>query len=161
VEVSARLDGSAEWEAALLRKERAVDKATRKAVTEGLRVIERRGKLLLRTYTHPPGTPTTSPPGSPPALVTGNLMRSWVKRGPLPGRHRHEVRGEVGPTTVYARIQELGGRVRIHHRGQIGPQRETSYAHIPARPYVKPATDQSRPLVRRVFVRRYSEALRA
>lgn len=137
-------------------------KATERAAVEGMRVVERAVKRALRTYTHPPNTPTTSPPGSPPALVTGELMRSWRNRGPLPGRTRHQVRMEGGPTKVYSRIQELGGRVRRgEHQGLIGPVRESGYITLPPRPYVKPSVIAVRPQVRRVFVRRWSEALRA
>lgn len=147
------------WDAAILAKMAAVDRATPRAMSEGLRIVERSVKKILRTYTHPEGTPTTSPPGQPPALVTGTLMRSVRTRGPYPGRRRYTYRGTVGPTAVYARIQELGGRVRARGRGHAGPQVEHSYTRLPARPYVKPATNRVRRDVRRVFANRWTAAL--
>lgn len=147
-DISADLHNSRDWNAALDRKFRSVEQATQRGVREGLRIVERSEKKILRTYTHPPGTPTTSPPGEPPALVTGNLMRSVKSRGPYPGKRPHQTVGTVGPTAEYARIQELGGRTGAHHR-----------TVLPARPYVKPATDRVRSDIRRLFVRRWTDAL--
>lgn len=161
VRVTAELIGSAEWLAALKRKTAAVGWATNRAAAESARMVERQIKLTLRTYTHPPGTPTPSPPGSPPALVTGDLMRSVKVRGPLPGRNAHVVRFQIGPTIVYSRIQELGGRVRRHNRGHMGPQVEGAYTRIPARPYVKPSVNAVRASVRRKFRSWWKEALKA
>jgi hypothetical protein len=157
----ASVHGVPRWDVAIEAKMAAVDRATPRAMSEGLRVVERSVKKILRTYTHPEGTPTTSPPGQPPALVTGTLMRSVKTRGPYPGKRRYTYRGTVGPTAVYSRIQELGGRVRARNRGRIGPQREHSYTRLPARPYVKPATNRVRRDVRRVFVTRWTAALQA
>lgn len=160
-EWGATVHGVPAWNAAIDARLAAVDRATPRAMTEGLRIVERSVKKILRTYTHPEGTPTTSPPGQPPALVTGTLMRSIKVRGPYPGKRRYTYRGTVGPTAVYSRIQELGGRVRVRGRGHVGPQTERSYARLPARPYVKPATDRVRRDVRRVFQRRWGAALTA
>jgi hypothetical protein len=157
----ATVHGVTEWDLAIEAKMVAVDRATPQAMREGLRIVERSVKRILRTYTHPEGTPTTSPPGQPPALVTGTLMRSVKTRGPYPGKRRYTYRGTVGPTAVYSRIQELGGRVRARRRGAIGPQTERTYTRLPARPYVKPATDRVRRDVRRVFQRRWTAALEA
>lgn len=159
-DIRANLDGLSPWDRALEHKFTRVERSTVRAMREGSRVVERSIKKILRTYTHPEGTPTTSPPGEPPALVTGTLMRSVRVRGPFPGRRRHTYRSQIGPTAVYARIQELGGRVRkARHSGQIGPQRSGGYTRIPKRPYVKPATNRVRRDVRRVFVRRWTDAL--
>ena len=150
----AKVHGVPSWDAAIEGRMAAVDRATPRAMSEGLRVVERSYKKILRTYTHPEGTPTTSPPGQPPALVTGTLMRSVKPRGPYPGKRRYTYRGTVGPTAVYARIQDLGGRVRIRNRGR-------TYARLPARPYARPATDRVRGDVRRIFQRRWAAALTA
>jgi phage gpG-like protein len=159
--IDATVHGVPEWGAAIDAVMARVDRETDRGMRESLRIVERSYKKILRTYTHPEGTPTTSPPGQPPALVTGTLMRSVKSRGPRPGRRRYVYVGEVGPTAVYARIQDLGGRVRSRNRGHVGPQTEHSYTRIPARPYAKPATDRVRRDVRRVFQRRWGAALTA
>lgn len=67
-------------------------------------------------------TPTPSAPGEPPSLVTGQLRRSVVMK---PKGRAHV---QVGATTVYARIQELGGDAGRNHA-----------SHLPPRPYLAPA----------------------
>lgn len=146
----AEVHGEDAWSMALLRKQYAVDRSTHRAMRDGLRMVERSYKKILRTYTHPEGTPTTSPPGEPPALVTGTLMRSVKTRGPKPGKRPHVTVGTVGPTAEYARIQDRGGRTGRGYR-----------TRLPARPYAQRATDRTRRDVRRVFEVRWSEALRA
>lgn len=160
-EFRARVDGVPSWDAAIEARMVAVDRETERGMREGARIVERSVKRILRTYTHPEGTPTTSPPGQPPALVTGELMRSIKVRGPFPGKRRYTYRSTIGPTKVYSRIQELGGRVRSRRRGHHGPQAERSYTRLPARPYMKPGTDRVRRDVRRVFQRRWGAALTA
>jgi phage gpG-like protein len=110
--------------AALKAQVDAVDAATRYATAQGAHLIERETKKTLTTYTHKKGEPTPSPPGSPPALVTGQLRRSIKVEGPQrvgPGLYR----ARIGPTAVYGRIQELGGRA-----GRGGLTR------LPARPFL-------------------------
>lgn len=144
----ADVTGLPAWDIALTKKFVAVDRSTNVAMRQSLRVVERSYKKILRTYTHPEGTPTTSPPGQPPALVTGTLMRSVVARGPRPGRRPYTTVGTVGPTADYARIQDMGGRTGRKYR-----------TRLPARPYANPATDRVRPDVRRLFVKRWTDAL--
>lgn len=144
----ADVTGLSAWEAALTRKFAAVERGTDTAMRTSLRIVERSYKKILRTYTHPEGTPTTSPPGEPPALVTGTLMRSVTPRGPFPGRRPHQTVGTVGPTAAYARIQDLGGRAGRKYRSRL-----------PARPYAKRATDRVRRDVRRTFANRWTAAL--
>lgn len=75
---------------------------------------------------HKPGTPTTAEKGGKPASVTGNLRRSIhteVKQG------FGSYLAEVGPTMVYARRVEL------------------DYDY----PYMKPAYEQTKPNVSRIF----------
>lgn len=138
------------WDDALTRKLLAVERANMRAAKDAGRVVERAGKRILRRYTHEEGTPTPSPPGEPPALVSGNLRRSYKVRGPRTGRSRYVALAEVGPTAVYARIQEKGGRTGRGYR-----------TRLPARPYHAPATNGVRRDVRRVFVTRWREALTA
>lgn len=83
----------------------------------------------LRRYTHQPGVATNSPPGEPPALVTGKLRGSVVVKGPVGARTRWAV--VVGGTVVYARIQELGGRTGRGYN-----------TVLPPRPYIKPAAER-------------------
>jgi len=87
---------------------------------------EREIKRTLRTFTHPKGTATPSPPGSPPALVSGGLRRSVKAARPRQtGTARWEAR--TAPTIVYSRIHELAGWTGRRH-----------LTHLPARPYVAP-----------------------
>lgn len=83
---------------------------------------EMRHQLTIRS--HAPGTPTNSPPGQPPATVSGKLERSVIVDRPrLVGAFKW--RSRVGPTEVYARIQDLGG---IAGNGAV----------LPPRPYTVP-----------------------
>lgn len=129
--------------------------------------IEQLVKLYLRTYTHPAGTKTPSPPGGPPALVTGNLRRSWRNIGPHPGLKPFTVEGGGGPTAVYARIQELGGQVTqlrtrmVHSPG--GTSHAESFVHqfrLPRRPYVRPMALVARRAIRRIHIQQWSNAIR-
>lgn len=99
--------------------------AARQATASGGHAIEAKVKRKLTTYSHPAGTPTPSPPGEPPALVTGQMRRSVRVSTPAqvaPGTW--ETR--TGPSVIYGRIQELGGRAG---RGSV----------LPARPYLAPS----------------------
>ncbi|MEU0516645.1 hypothetical protein [Streptosporangium sp. NPDC006007] len=88
---------------------------------------EREIKRALRTYSHPRGTPTPSPPGSPPALVSGALRRSVKARRPRQtGAARWEA--HTAPSIVYSRIHELGGWTGRGHA-----------SYLPPRPYVAPS----------------------
>lgn len=101
------------------------DKASRAAAEAMGAVGEREIKQLLGLSSHMAGTPTPSPRGTPPSLVTGQLRRSVKQTKLFPsGAGRWTV--HIAPTTVYARIQELGGWTGRGHA-----------SHLPARPYVK------------------------
>ena len=89
-------------------------------------LMETAAKLELSRVSHARGTPTPSPPGSPPALIGGALRRSVMTvPGDMSG-YRASV--QVGGTIVYARIQELGGRAGRNHASLLPP-----------RPYLRPA----------------------
>jgi len=88
------------------------------AATAAAHVGETEIKRQLSRYSHPKGTPTPSPPGEPPAIVSGSLRRSIIVK---PHKDSRPAYVEVGPTMVYARAQELG------------------YRRLPPRPYVEPA----------------------
>lgn len=144
--------GGKRWRQSLSAIYGRVERATYPATTEAARVVERTGKRVLRTYTHPEGTPTTSPAGQPPAMVTGNLIRSWHSTSARGGRKPGTVVARTGPTAEYARIQDLGGEVE----NAFGTG---TTVRLPARPYVGPAAKASIPAVRRVYKRRWTQAL--
>lgn len=144
MEMLTQISGSRDWRAALERKARAVDMATRDATILAGHHIERAVKLSLRTYTHERGTPTPAPPGGPPALVSGALFRS-VRTSLTTQIRRGVYRVRVGPTMEYARAQELGYRPR----------------NLPARPYQKPVTRAELHAVRRFYRELWAGALRA
>jgi len=100
------------------------------------------------TREHPPGrdshgrfTRSVSPPGSPPAVVTGTLRRSITSsRVQMKGT---TASGTVYPTAVYARIQELGG--------------DTGRAHLPARPYLAPSLRAVMPRIHAISVKEWAK----
>ena len=111
--------------------------AARTAVAAGAHEIETEAKTLLTESSHPKGTPTPSMPGRPPSLVTGTLRRSIQVQGPT-SIGTHTFQASIGPTAVYGRIQELGG---VAGRG----------ARLPARPYMQPAVEHSKPVLESLF----------
>lgn len=139
-----------DWDRAVVALQARFERATYAATNEGMFLVERLVKRYLRTYTHPEGTPTTSPPGGPPALVTGNLRRSWRTVPAHAGRRLHTIEAHGGPTAKYGRIQELGGLT-----GRGGRTR------LPRRPSVKPMLLVSRREIHRIYVRRWTGAIRA
>lgn len=134
--------GVPELFAALTAKNAQIDEATRLATAKVLHLVERKAKENLARKSHRKGTPTPAGAGEPPALVTGNLRRSITVKGPTsigPGAWQ----GQVGPTAVYGRVQELGG----------GPSR------LPARPYLQPAYDDMRLEIPTIFREAWTAAI--
>jgi hypothetical protein len=78
----AELDGFEAMMAALRAIPERVAAATPTALAQAGHVVEGMVKLELSRTSHPPGTPTPSPPGSPPSLITGALRRSIMVEGP-------------------------------------------------------------------------------
>ena len=70
-----------------------------------------------------------SPPGTPPARVTGTLARS-IRRGGGHATGPYSFMVSVAPHTVYARIQQLGGHIYPRHTLRAGP-REANSAYSP------------------------------
>lgn len=95
-------------------------------------VLQRDIQDSLRRSSHARGTPTPSAPGSPPAQISGDLERSVMVTGHIELPGYAETR--VAPTTIYARIQELGGWAGVGHQ-----------TYLPPRPYVRPAILRSLP----------------
>jgi hypothetical protein len=135
-------------------------RSTGKSVDYGMTLIQVEAQHQLSRLTHPPGTPTPAPPGGPPALISGTLRRSIKGRGPRqtgPGRFE----GQVGPTVVYGRIQELGGTIVAH--GQylrwFDANGRAFFKHsvtLPARPYMWYAVTLTRDEIHEAFVRSWN-----
>lgn len=89
-------------------------------------VVEREMRAQLSKTSHAPGTPTPSEPGEPPSMVSGDLRDSVIVKEVAPGYV------QVGATTLYARIQQLGG---MSGRGRA--------TQTPARPYLEPTLENS------------------
>jgi len=110
---------------------RAGTETPRKAAEEMGRVAGDEIQRQLALSSHPPRTKTPSAPGEPPSMITGAL-RASVNQTQSFGELGHwEV--HRAPTTVYARIQELGGWTGAGHQ-----------TYLPPRPYVRPALDIAR-----------------
>ena len=104
-------------------------------------------QAMLSLTSHPSGTATPSPPGSPPSRVSGHLESTARARPAFPvGANRWEA--HMAPDAVYARIHEFGGRTGRGHR-----------TRLPARPYIRPsfegfiATGKAEKLGREAFAR--------
>lgn len=89
--------------------------------------------------------PPASPPGQPPALRSGHLHDEVyaVSMPSVNGASAH-----VWPSTVYARIQELGGWAGRDHR-----------SHLPPRPYVEPALDDNTERIGQAMTNAWSQAI--
>ena len=93
---------------------------------------------LLKDFAHAPGTYSAAPPGGPPGEITGELAASFVITETNDG-------AMVGPTTDYAREQELGGGMHGHPTMRwrnVGGRWTRHLVILPPRPYLKPATDR-------------------
>ena len=112
------------------------EEAQNLALKKAALVVEREAKKqLTKNGRHPRGTATPSMPGSPPSIITGSL-RASVKTFPVTrpsGFDSYQIM--IGPTMVYARVQELGGG-----------------NNLPPRPYMAPAIEQTRDTVREVYI---------
>lgn len=103
-----------------------IQAATPRVVETGAHLLEGKTKANLSRTSHQRGTPTPSRPGEPPALISGRLRSSVTST--VPARAGDMWVSRIGPTTVYSRIQELGGLAGRNHASRL-----------PARPYLKPA----------------------
>lgn len=147
--ISARTVGVDAWTKATVKLTERLMREAEKGVDDGLRMIAREEKSLLRRRSHLPGTPTPSAPGQPPAMISGHLSGSWVTRSTRRIR-AHVVHGEAGPSAVQARIQQYGGVTGAGHR-----------TRLPARPYLSVAIDNRRLDVHEGFKRRYARVILA
>lgn len=144
----------AAWVAASRALEARQVRGVQQATTRGVLLVERVTKTYLRTFTHPKGTPTPSPPGGPPALVTGHLRRSWRTIPAHPGRRPDTCEASTGPTADYSRIQELSGEVRQTRTRQTkrGLVTRAVTMRLPKRPYLKPMTIAAKRDIHRGYV---------
>ena len=129
----------------------AIDTATPKVLEVGMDLFEGQARANLSRYSHKRNTPTPSPPGLPPAIISGALRSSFEHTQPAstgPGVWT----ASIGPNIIYGRIQELGGIAGRGHR-----------SHLPARPYLKPAIKSlaADPLFRQMVARTWGAALHA
>lgn len=88
------------------------------------------------------------------ALVGAGMAHTKVVEGTLRRSWRAEIQGttaEVGPTTVYARRQELG----FHGPDSLG----RVFTHDPGWPYVRPAYEATTPKIRSLALTRLAEAI--
>lgn len=140
--------GFAELEKALDLAEQRIRAATRKATSEGIRLATRTAHAQLSRYSHAPGTPTSAPPGGPPARISGTLRGSLNPTGPVPTGGGFI--GRLGPTAAYSRVQELGGATGRGHA-----------TTLPARPYMRPTYDRliSEGTLQAVFAQAWGRAL--
>lgn len=141
--------GIEELKAALTAMAARVEAATPLAVEQATALLEGKARSNLSRYSHQRGTPTPSPPGEPPALITGRLRSSFEVLGPTPAGSAAWMM-LLGPTMPYARIQELGG---VTGRGHA--------TTLPARPYFRPAIEELAhdPEFLGVFTRTWARAI--
>lgn len=104
-----------------------LDVATREAALGGARLMGVETQRLLNLRSHPRGTPTPSPPGAPPARISGDLSNS-VHVDPAPEGAGGTYRARVQSGLDYSWVQEYGGSVGHG-------------ATLPARPYIKSGRD--------------------
>lgn len=155
--------GADEWAAHAHRILARARAETSGAVDDALATIERAAQDNLARYSHGPGERTGSPPGQPPALVSGALRRSTKSRRTADGPTVYG--GSVGPTIVYGPIQERGGTITpkrapmLAWRTADGWRRARSVT-LPPRPYMRPAVTASIPRIRRIVADAWTRALR-
>ncbi len=149
-----RVDGVEEWAAAVDALLARTAAATDKAVDDGVALIANAAQQNLTYFSHPPGTPTPSAPGEPPALISGALRRSIKTRRTKSGPTLYE--GRVGPTIIYGRIQELGGRLGRNPRHAMW----RAGGFLPPRPYFRPAVAGARPKIQALFRDAWARAMR-
>lgn len=140
-------DNAAERVAARLRvmADRAAGPAPKAAIEASTRAAETITKLALSQYSHSAGTPTPSPPGSPPAIVSGKGRQS-IHRSPAARVAPATYVQTLGSLLLYMSVQERGAVIRVKSKrvlanvqtGQVfGPGPVT----IPARPWLKPSVE--------------------
>ncbi len=135
-DVSAHLDGVPQVLTALLGMVEQARQDTPQQLDKALNSVALQQKTLLSLGWHPPNTPTGSAPGTPPWRISGHLRDSvTVRRAAPTGPDSWE--GQVGPTAIYGRIQELGGVTGAGHRTTLPPRPSLAPAWAIVRPSVR------------------------
>lgn len=110
--------------------------------------VKKTTQELLTALEHPFATKTPSPPGAPPAMISGDLAGSVLVTDAGDTAF-------VGPTTDYGRIQELGGFMQghpmMHWMEPPGVWHHSAGHDLPERPYLKPALLESLPEIERIW----------
>ena len=138
-----KFEGADAFHAALLRLGARTTDNTLDAIEQGAIALRDRIQENLSRQFYPP----SSPPGDPPAYRGGALFDSVLWRVAEISDSR--VQARVYPSTVYARIQELGGIAGAGYRTRLEP-----------RPYVRPAIEEISPQVQSLLTRAWADAMR-
>lgn len=132
------IEGLEDMLAALDAQIETIRDVTPELLVEAVEVVHGNAVAMLSLQSHEPGTPTPSSPGEPPAMISGALAASIVPGDLAGGGDTWSM--DIGPTTVYARIQELGGVCGAGYR-----------TTLPPRPYLAPALELSIDAIGEVF----------
>jgi phage gpG-like protein len=111
----------------------------------GLVLVQETRRLLNLRGSSKSAGGQPSPPGEPPANMTGNLFNSIIHD--VVGSERSVYVGVASdsPANKYALIHEFGGR--------------TEWAMMPARPYLRPALAKVKPDIDRAFGAQFKQYL--
>jgi len=129
------------FEAAVDALKGRIHAATAAGVEQGADLVKEAIQENLARLHYPPA----SPPGEPPAMRTG-FLHDEVYATSAP--NETGASAEIWPSTVYARIQELGGDAGRDHR-----------SHLPPRPYVEPALEASADHFGQIMAQAWAEAI--
>lgn len=141
----------ADVSARLKEMQAKVPLATRSAALGMGLLMTAQTKITLTRYSHEEGTPTPSPEGEPPAIISDDLRESIIPLPPVGSGPVWSV--IVGGTVVYARIQELGGDIYPKNSGGwlankstgqvfLTPYSAKDHVTLPPRPYLKPTAEE-------------------
>jgi hypothetical protein len=148
VEIFIHVDVDAkDWEAALDRWIVLAHEAAKAASQDGAEAIQKVTRAKLLGHSHPAHTRTPSPPGSPPAAISGELAASvdvrmeddWALVGPT-----DSARSKRG---AYGRFLEMGGDHEAKNASgymtwhEDGEWYQARILRKGPRPYLKPATE--------------------
>lgn len=151
-ELRLRIEGGPEAMAALAARRESVAAAIRRALSDSVMLVHRKITLNIS--------------GAVLRVKTGRLRQSMQTFVAGDGS-----RGGVGTNVEYARIHEFGGTTPPHEirprrmaalffGGRFASRAQHPGATVPARPYMRPALEDSRDDIQKIFVSRLSAALK-